>query len=173
MTPRDFSACCLIESDSLRSSALHTITSDWQTDGSLQLSILTTTLVQFVCATKNILRKWDKQELESGAAVGFPRGYLIFQAQQRLMALLRKIVEQLVEGLDVNSNAGSDLWTQMSLDGFTPANSVTHWSPFLNQPFSPAPVFDINKLISLAQAQVDDSEDHLWVILSCTYYRYL
>jgi len=56
------------------------------------------------------LTEWDKLKAERWQAVGFPRGKLILEAQESMMALLRAVVEQLVDGIDSNSSLGSDKW---------------------------------------------------------------
>lgn len=61
------------------------------------------------------LAVWDKSLAESWQAVGFPRGKLILEAQEAMMALLRAIAEQLLDDTDNTSGLGSDKWVGVFL----------------------------------------------------------
>jgi len=56
--------------------------------------------------------EWTKSSDELWTTIGFPRGKLILQAQECVMSFLQKMVEQLLEGIDDNSNIGSDKWNE-------------------------------------------------------------
>jgi len=96
--------------------------------------------------------------------VGFPRGRMILDAQRCLMGFLRKAVEQLLEGIDMTHPGASEKWAQMTSLGFKQTDSVEFWSPYLNQPFSAPPTFDVDNLVSLARTRLEASQDHMWLL---------
>jgi len=96
--------------------------------------------------------------------VGFPRGKMILDAQRCLMGFLRKAVEQLLEGVDMTHPGASEKWAQMTSLGFKQTDSVEFWSPYLNQPFSAPPTFNVDNLVSFARTRLEASQDHLWLL---------
>ena len=79
------------------------------------------------------------------------------------MGFLRGVVEQLLDGVDTD-NSGSQNWTQLTTLGFKRTNDVEFWSPYLNQPFSAPPLWNIDNLLSLARTRLDAAGDHLWLL---------
>lgn len=110
------------------------------------------------------LTTWQKDAAHRFDIIGFPRGLMILQAQQHLMNFLRKLVEHLLTGVDSSAPGASDKWEEMACMGFKQTNSVEFWSPYLNQPFSAPPVFDINDVLSLVRTKLESAADHLWLL---------
>lgn len=46
--------------------------------------------------------------------------------------------------------------------GFKQTDRVELGSPYLNQPFSAPPIFNIDELLSVARSRCEVAEDHLW-----------
>ncbi|KAL8643535.1 MAG: hypothetical protein Q9226_008300, partial [Calogaya cf. arnoldii] len=107
---------------------------------------------------------WEKEQAHRMDIVGFPRGNMVLEAQSFLLRFLRKVVEHLLEGIDLNSPGASEKWTQMTSSGFRQTDSVEFWSPYLNQPFCAPPIFDVDALVSLARTRLELAEDHIWLL---------
>lgn len=71
------------------------------------------------------------------------------------MGALRKIVDKILEGVDLSKPATPEKWKLMTKLGFRHTNEVELWSPYTNQAFSAPPVFSIDNLISIAQTRLD------------------
>jgi hypothetical protein len=95
---------------------------------------------------------WNQEAAHDWTAIGFPRAMLILRAQERLMKLLRALVENLQYGLR-KANERGDM-----------SNSREFASVYLNQPFSAPPAFDIEALLSIAQTQLNKHGNHLWLL---------
>ncbi|TVY92897.1 hypothetical protein LAWI1_G005034 [Lachnellula willkommii] len=115
------------------------------------------------------LIEWHKEKAHGWNYIGFPRGILILQAQQRLLRFLRKVVDQVLVGTNGNWAPGQINAIAKAFEhGFGKVNetssAVEFASPYLNQPFSTPPVFDIQALLSIAQSRLNMHEDHLWLL---------
>jgi hypothetical protein len=116
-------------------------------------------------------RKWNETAAHNWRAIGFPRGILLLEAQQRLMSLLRGVVGKLLEGLvRVDTKSRSDHFTKTRQCGLKrcsdSASSISNEfaSVYLHQSFSAPPAFDIKGLLSSAQIQLNMWGDHLWLL---------
>ncbi|KAI9742331.1 MAG: hypothetical protein M1818_003864 [Claussenomyces sp. TS43310] len=116
------------------------------------------------------LTAWEEVASHENIIIGFPRGRLVLEAQQRLLKFLRRIVEILLESVDSASLIASDRWTQQAACGFTKVATAELWS-LANQPFSTPPMFDIDQIISVVRLHQGAAEDHLWLLQ--TDFRYL
>lgn len=105
---------------------------------------------------------WQAGPAHRADIIGFPKACLILEGQAYLMGVLRKIVDKILEGVDLSKPATSEKWKLMTKLGFRHTNEVELWSPYTNQAFSAPPVFSIDNLISIAQTRFDDLADHLW-----------
>jgi hypothetical protein len=111
------------------------------------------------------LAAYDKSAIHRLDAIGFPRGRLVIEAQATLMAFLRHIVECLLVGLDDHSDEQSCAkWTRLMQDCLKFAGEVASWSSFTHQPFSALPSFDPVTLKAQAEARVQATSDHLWLL---------
>ncbi|KAF2097589.1 hypothetical protein NA57DRAFT_77841 [Rhizodiscina lignyota] len=52
----------------------------------------------------------------------------------------------------------------MTQAGFKKSGDIAFWSQYTYQAFSAPPIFNIDRLISLAKARVDAAGDHLWLL---------
>jgi hypothetical protein len=75
-----------------------------------------------------------------------------------LLSVLKKVVERLTEGL---SESSPDNWTRIAKLGFKQDSACEFASSFVNQPFSPPPTFDIEKLLAIATTRRDVAGDHV------------
>jgi hypothetical protein len=110
------------------------------------------------------LAKWESRPVHRWDIVGFPRARLILEAQAHLMKFLRSIVEQILEGIDLDTSGSSNKWKEMTSLGFKQTGEVEFWSTYTNQPFSAPPIFSVDNLLSTAQMRLDAIGDHLWLL---------
>lgn len=96
----------------------------------------------------------------------FPRAELILEDQENILGLLRNIVEQILEAVNTSKQgqSTSEKWMQITRLGFREVSRIEFASPFLNQPFSAPPVFDIDNHLSMARARMQAAKDHLWLL---------
>ncbi|MCJ1385691.1 hypothetical protein MMC17_008814 [Xylographa soralifera] len=107
---------------------------------------------------------WQAGPAHRADIIGFPKARLILEAQAYLMGALHKIVDKILEGVDLDKPAATEKWKLMTKFGFRHTNEVELWSPYTNQAFSAPPVFSIDNLISIAQARFNAVGDHLWFL---------
>lgn len=107
---------------------------------------------------------WQAGSAHRADIIGFPKACLILEGQAYLMGALRKIVDKILEGVDLSKPANPQKWKLMTKLGFRHTNEVELWSPYTNQAFSAPPVFSIDNLISIAQTRLDALADHLWFL---------
>jgi hypothetical protein len=91
--------------------------------------------------------------------IGFPKAQLILEAQAHLLKVLSGVVERLTEGSLPESSLGN--WTRIAERGFKQAGACKFASSFVNQPFSPPPTFDVEKLLKIATTRRDVAGDHV------------
>jgi hypothetical protein len=104
---------------------------------------------------------WNIDQAHRWDIIGFPRGRLVLEAQHLLMQFLRKTVEDLLDGVD--RDGLSDKWIELANAGFRRSFGAESWSVFSNQAYA-APVFDVDRLVSISRARLAESEDHLWLL---------
>ncbi|PVH73888.1 hypothetical protein DL98DRAFT_42131 [Cadophora sp. DSE1049] len=113
---------------------------------------------------------WEKQAAHNWSIVGYPKAILILETQQKLLGFLRRVVEQLVEGLSrQDTSPQSNHFFEILEQGpkrlrVGNVQSTQFESPYLNQPFSTPPLFDIDNLLSIAKTRLDMHGDHLWLL---------
>jgi hypothetical protein len=107
------------------------------------------------------LTGWNEKQAHCLEIIGFPRAQLILEAQAHLMRVLGGVIERLTKGLQESS---PDSWTRIAELGFKHASSCEFASSFVNQPFSPPPTFDIEKLLVIAATRRDLTADHIWLL---------
>lgn len=105
------------------------------------------------------LTPWNASAVHNKETVGFPRVKLMLEAQELLLEFLRKVVEQLVEG--INEAPSVTMPPQVE---FRRSGQIALWSTYTNQPFSAPPIFDIDEILSKAQARLNMASDHLWLL---------
>ncbi|THX37572.1 hypothetical protein D6D10_05775 [Aureobasidium pullulans] len=110
------------------------------------------------------LVSWNKEAAERWDIVGYPRARLIIEAQALMLSRLRSIVDLILEGIPADSIAASDKWQDMARAGSKQSNHIELWSDYINQPFSSPPRFDVDYYCSVAQARMQASQDHLWLL---------
>lgn len=108
------------------------------------------------------LTKWEANAAHRGDLLGFPRAQLFLEAQATELGILRKVVEQLVEGLDLASAQDNpEPLPQLELKSL---GRHDLWSTYTNQPFCSPPTFDSNSVLEKAQSRLGMSGDHLWLL---------
>ena len=107
---------------------------------------------------------WQADEIHRADTIGFPKARLILEAQAFLMGALRKIVDSILQTIDLNKPAASEKWRSLVSLGFKHFGANEVWPTYTNQAFSAPPDFDINRLLSIAQTRLDDASDHLWFL---------
>jgi hypothetical protein len=108
---------------------------------------------------------------EAGAAhrcdtIGWPRARLILEAQANLLAFLRKVVDKILEGIDLDkpTASGSEKWKAVTVSEYKHLGEIESWSPYTNQAFSAPPRLDVDVLLSKAHAHLNARGDHLWFL---------
>ncbi|MCJ1382619.1 hypothetical protein MMC17_005732 [Xylographa soralifera] len=143
----------------------------WQS-GALAVEHCSSCLVMYGPKYGDIVN-WEKEAAHRWDVVGFPRARLILEAQARLLGLLRNVVEQLLEGLDTNNPGASEKWIELTMLGFKQTNKIEFWSSYTNQPFSAAPIFDIEDLLFTVETRLQAAQDHVWLLQTePSYLRY-
>ncbi|MCJ1400200.1 hypothetical protein MMC11_003404 [Xylographa trunciseda] len=107
---------------------------------------------------------WQAGPAHRADIIGFPKASLILEAQAYLMCALRKTVDKILEGVDLDKPATTEKWKLMTKLAFRHTNEVELWSPYTNQAFSAPPVFSIDYLISIARTRLHAMGDHLWFL---------
>ncbi|KAF2126717.1 hypothetical protein P153DRAFT_254026, partial [Dothidotthia symphoricarpi CBS 119687] len=110
------------------------------------------------------LRKWERSVAHRCDAIGFPRASLLIEAQATLMSILRRILEQVVELLPVDSQVGMEKMTRYLHDAWTSPQAHLSWSSYVHQPFMPAPKLDLDASLVEVQARRDNVGDQLWLL---------
>ena len=107
---------------------------------------------------------WQAGPAHRADNLGFPRALLVLEAQAYLMGILRKVIDKLLESADLSKPASSEKWKSFTNLGFKQSGATEIWSPYTNQAYSAPPVFDIDKLLSIAQTRSEAASDHLWFL---------
>jgi hypothetical protein len=110
------------------------------------------------------LSKWQKDAAHRFDIVGFPRGKLVMEAQATLMTFLRRVVEQLLVGIQLDRlhvTGDNSKWKTTIDSGLKMAGDTAAWSKFVQTPFTAPPRFDIDALVDLTKARVAATGDHL------------
>ncbi|TVY56776.1 hypothetical protein LSUE1_G009831 [Lachnellula suecica] len=113
---------------------------------------------------------WDEAAAHRMDTIGFPRGEPVLQAQDMLLKLLCLVVSELTIGLnetrqnlEEGPGANNNTLSIQKLD-FKRSGRIEMWSKYINQPFAEPPSFDVDAYISMAQAMVNNSADHVWLL---------
>ena len=121
---------------------------------------------------------FNSDEVHRAEAYGAPRALLILTAQVSLLAFLGMVMTEILEtpspGSKTSSAASasssaSDLaiieggkWTEII--GAGPKSAKSSFGAFFaKQPFAEPPRFDINVLLDIAESQVAEAHDELWL----------
>ncbi|KAF2670698.1 hypothetical protein BT63DRAFT_354576, partial [Microthyrium microscopicum] len=107
---------------------------------------------------------WQANIVHRADAIGFPRARLIFEAQARLLRLLCRITDLILDGVKPDAPAACLKWTEMTGQGFKQPGDIAFWSQYTNQAFSKPPDFKIEVLLSKAKARTDALADHFWLL---------
>jgi hypothetical protein len=106
---------------------------------------------------------FDKEAVHRQDIIGYPKARLILEGQAYLMGFLRKTVEGILDGLDLdNLQPSSEKWLVLSAAGMKHATEeTTYCSIYANQAFSSPPRFDAAVLISICEVRMNAVGDHL------------
>jgi hypothetical protein len=107
---------------------------------------------------------WQAGPAHRADILGFPRARLVLEAQAYLMGTLRKIVDKILEGVELNKAAASGKWKSLVNLGFRHSSEVELWSPYTNQAFSAPPLLRVDNLVSTAYTRLNELGDHLWLL---------
>jgi hypothetical protein len=108
-----------------------------------------------------ILKPWSAIGTHGGGLLGFPRAKLLLEAQENLYRFLRNVTEQIV-GTSMLANTSGSVQVDPFRVDFVDQKTQELWSSYLNMPVCPPPKFEIDLMISKAEAQFKLSSDHLW-----------
>jgi hypothetical protein len=108
------------------------------------------------------LVKWNADQAHRYEIIGFTKAYNILQAQQRMMAFLRKCVAGLLD--EANEPPVLQVhpkWDQLVAAGFTRIDPTFAWSTESARPFCSPPKFDPVEIHELAKSRHRVLKDHL------------
>jgi hypothetical protein len=105
---------------------------------------------------------WNKTEAHRWDIIGYPRAQIILEAQRVLMDFLRKTLEDLLEGVEIESS--SSKWAELRDFGFRKSKEDETWSALCNQAYTGPPTFSIDSLLKISRTRMANAEDHLWLL---------
>ncbi|KAH0397037.1 hypothetical protein KCU89_g8691, partial [Aureobasidium melanogenum] len=108
------------------------------------------------------LVKWNAEQAHRHQIIGFTKAYTIFQAQQRMMAFLRKFVAGLLD--EANEPPVQQVhpkWDQLVSAGFSRIDPSFAWSTESARPFCSPPKFDPVEIHELAKSRHRVLKDHI------------
>ena len=106
--------------------------------------------------------EWDKERVDQGHLIAFPRANLIIQTQAALSVMLAKTVQILVDGASVEERPTK--WLALIESGFRRSREDEVCSSFIDRAFQRPPVFDIDELLKIAKARTANAQDQLWLL---------
>jgi hypothetical protein len=108
---------------------------------------------------------WCPEWNHQWKSVGFPRAKLVLDAQAYIMKILRGVVEDLVEGLLIDSGTAEDQTASLvSALRFSNNSSMEISSGYLYQPFDKPLDLDVRRLLLIANTKRNLAGDHLWLL---------
>lgn len=108
------------------------------------------------------LVKWNAEQAHRYQIIGFTKAYNILQAQQRMMAFLRKCVTGLLDEANEPPIQQVHLkWDQLVSTGFSRNDSSFAWSTGSARPFCSPPKFDPVGTHELAKSRHRVLRDHI------------
>ena len=116
------------------------------------------------------LVEMEEDAIHRGDVIGFPRAQLVFEAQERLLSLLKRVVEQLLQETGTKVLGSFEKWSQLALKDPGMSKTLDFCSPDVYQPFLAPPEFSIDHLLSVAQTRLKEAEDHIWLLQTDPYY---
>ncbi|KAF4636653.1 hypothetical protein G7Y89_g1432 [Cudoniella acicularis] len=108
------------------------------------------------------LVEWEERAAHAREMIGFPRARLVLEAQENLYKFLRRVIEQLVEGIKQEISP-QNTFQDGQLE-FKRSGRIDLWSTYINQPYSRPPVFSIETIHSKALARFNMISDHIWLL---------
>lgn len=106
---------------------------------------------------------WQASSAHRADIIGFPKACLILEGQAYLMGALRKIVDKILEGLDLSKPASTEKWKLMTKLGFRHTNEVDLYKPSILRPTRF--LYRYFNLHSSDQIRCSGSlADHLWFL---------
>jgi len=108
------------------------------------------------------LVRWNADQAHRYEIIGFTKAYNILQAQQRMMAFLRKCIAGLLDEADEPPVLQvHPKWDQLVRTGFTRIDPTFAWSTESSRPFRSPPKFDPVEVHELAKSHHRVLKDHL------------
>ncbi|KAG9834999.1 hypothetical protein KCU98_g11510, partial [Aureobasidium melanogenum] len=96
------------------------------------------------------LVKWNAQQMHRREIMGFTKAYFVFTAQNRMIALLRRVVSGLLaEANEAPVYEIHPKWSQLINTDFSRFGTTSGWSTDSIKPFSAPPSFNPNEVIEL------------------------
>jgi hypothetical protein len=106
---------------------------------------------------------WDKERAHRLDMIAFPMARPILEAQYLLMKFLKRIVVDILQGVDQSQRTISTKWVELVSSGFRGSLGVESWSICSNQAFH-GPICNFKRLLDLAKSKLEDSDDELWLL---------
>lgn len=130
-------------------------------EGLLDSGICNSAMVAYGARYGEIV-EWDKERVDQGHLIAFPRLNLVLQIQATLSAMLAGTVQILIDGANIEERPTK--WLALIESGFRRSREDEIGSSFIDRAFQRPPVFDIDELLKTAEARTANAQDQPWLL---------
>ena len=131
----------------------------WKT-GKLEVEHCEGSVVMFGAKYGQIVQ-WKEHQAHHWITIGYPRAQLVLESQAMVMGTIRRVVEQLLEGVEIDSM--SSKWDELVHTGFQRSRDEETWAVLSNQAFLWPPRLQVDTL-ELCEARLALAQDELWLL---------
>ena len=131
----------------------------WNT-GKLEVEHCDGSVVMFGARYGQVVQ-WKEDQAHSWTTIGYPRAQLVLESQAMVMGTIRKVVEQLLEGVKIDSM--SSKWDDLVQTGFRRSRDEETWAIMSNQAFLRPPTIQAN-ILELCESRLALAQDELWLL---------
>jgi hypothetical protein len=105
--------------------------------------------------------QWKEDQAHCWTTIGYPRAQLVLESQAMIMGTIRKVVEHLLEGVEIESM--SSKWDELVKTEFRRSRDEETWAIMSNQAFLWPPRFQAN-IVELCRSRLALAQDELWLL---------
>ena len=131
----------------------------WKT-GKLEVEHCDGSVVMFGARYGQVVQ-WKEDQAHYWTTIGYPRAQLVLESQAMVMGTIRKVVERLLEGVEIDSM--SSKWDELVQTSFRRSRDEETWAVLSNQAFLWPPTFQSN-ILELCEARLALAQDELWLL---------
>ena len=111
------------------------------------------------------LVSWEKKASHAQDMLGFPRAFLVFQAQRDLSNFLRKITDAIVcQTASTGLGCGRRQMDSLAVTGFATSSAWTHQYISQDTHCSPPPKFEMQNILETMKSRLRAAEDEVWLL---------